>query len=187
MSMMRSAVYLLAVGLSVPASAIDRVQNPPVNPDAQVLADFKARVDKYVALRKKADDTAAPLKKTDDPADIRTAQQMLVERIGAARAGTKQGDIFTDEIAKLLKRLLRPELREQGTKEVMREDKPDKVAFKINGPYPDKEPLTTVPPNILAALPPLPKDIDYRFVNKHLILRDTRANMIIDYIPNAIP
>ena len=37
-----------------------------------------------------------------------------------------------------------------------------------------------MPPNVLAALPPLPKDIDYRFVGKNLILRDTRANLIID-------
>jgi len=43
-----------------------------------------------------------------------------------------------------------------------------------------------VPPNVLASLPPLPKDIEYRFVNKHLILRDARANLIIDYIPNAL-
>jgi hypothetical protein len=161
--------------------------NPPVNSDAKVLADFKQRVDQYVELRKKADDSAAPLKKTDDPAEIRTAQQTLVERIGAARSGAKRGEIFTDEIARLFKRLLRPEIKEQGTKEVMKEDKPENVSFKINGPYPDKEPLTTVPPNILATLPALPKDIDYRFVNQHLILRDTRANLIIDYILNAIP
>jgi len=40
---------------------------------------------------------------------------------------------------------------------------------------------------VLASLPPLPKDLDYRFVDKHLILRDSRANTIIDYIPNAMP
>ena len=34
-------------------------QKPAVNPDAQVLQDFKARVDKYVELRKKADDNGA--------------------------------------------------------------------------------------------------------------------------------
>jgi hypothetical protein len=44
-----------------------------------------------------------------------------------------------------------------------------------------------VPPNVLAALPTLPKDIDYRFVGKHLILRDTRANLIVDYMLNVMP
>ena len=163
-------------------------QKPATNPHAAVLADFKARVDKYVELRKKADDSAPPLKKTEDPAKIREAQQALVERIGAARAGTKQGDIFTPEITAQFKRLLHPEMKEAGTKAAMKDDQPapGAVTFKINGPYPDKEPLGTVPPNVLASLPPLPKDIDYRFVGKHLILRDVRANLIIDYIPNAI-
>jgi hypothetical protein len=60
------------------------------------------------------------------------------------------------------------------------------MPFKVNSPYPDKQPLSSVPPNVLASLPQLPKDIEYRFVGKHLILRDVRANLIIDYMPNAI-
>jgi hypothetical protein len=162
-------------------------QKPPANPDAQVVADFKARVDTYVELRKKADDSAPPLKETKDPAKIKAAQQALVERIGAARSGAKQGDIFTPEITTYFKRLLRPEIKEPGAKAIMKEEKVGPVPFKINGPYPDTQPLATAPPSLLEALPPLPKDIDYRFVGKHLILRDSRANTIIDYILNAIP
>lgn len=181
-----SLAFALISGWYGPAVALSQ---HPVNPDAQAIADFKARVDKYVEVRKKADDSAPPLKKTDEPAEIRAGQQGLVERIGAARSGAKQGDIFTPDIAALFKRLLRPEARERGTKDVMKEDKPKPgtVSFKINSPYPDKEPLVTVPPNILTSLPPLPKDIEYRFVGKHMILRDARANTIIDYIPNALP
>lgn len=166
-----------------------RAQQPPVNPDARLLADFKARVDQYVQLRNKADDSAPPLKKTDEPRDIREAQQALVERIGAARAGAKQGDIFSPEIAALFRRLLRPEAKEKDTKAILKEDKPTRAAIslKINGPYPDKQPLATSPPEILLKLPALPKDIEYRFVDKYLILRDARANTIVDYIPNAIP
>lgn len=162
---------------------------PPVNQDAALLADFKARVDKYVELRSKADDTSPPLKKTEEPKEIKDAQQGLVERIGAARAGAKQGDIFTPQIAKVFRRILAPEAKEKDNKEILKEDKPAaaSVNFKINEPYPEKQPLSTSPPEILAKLPPLPKDIDYRFVDKHLILRDSRANSIIDYIPNAIP
>jgi hypothetical protein len=175
------AVVLATCG-SGPAAA-----RQAIDARAQALADFKTRVDKYVALRSKADDTAPPLKKTEDPRKIREAQQALVERIGAARSGARQGDIFTPEVTAEFKRLLRPEVKEPGTKAVMKDDKPQVVTFNINGPYPDKQSLATVPPNILASLPPLPKDIDYRFVDKHLILRDARANTIIDYIPNAIP
>jgi hypothetical protein len=145
------------------------------------------RVEKYEQLRKKADDSAPPLKETKDAAKIKDAQQGLAERIGAARAGVKPGEIFTPEIAAVFKRLLRPEATQQQTKEAMKEDKPVVVSFKVNGPYPDKQPVATVPPNVLAALPQLPKDIEYRFIEKHLILRDSRANLIVDYMLNAIP
>lgn len=158
-----------------------------VSADARVLGDFKARVEKYDQLRKKADHSAPPLEKTKNAAKIKDAQNGLAERIGAARIGVKSGDIFTPEIAAVFKRLLRPEAKQQATKEAMKDDKPIVVSFKVNGPYPDKQPVAMVPPNILAALPQLPKDIEYRFVDKHLILRDTRANLIVDYMLNAIP
>ena len=44
----------------------------------------------------------------------------------------------------------------------------------------------TVPPNILAALPRLPEDLEFRFVNRHMILLDVHANIIVDYVVNAI-
>ena len=162
---------------------------PGVNADAHALATFKARVDDYVQLRKKADDSAPPLAETATSGKIREAQRALVERIGAARAGAKQGDIFMPEITRLFRRMLRPESQEKDAKALLKEDKPNPaaVSYKINGPYPDKQPLATMPPEMLAKLPTLPEDIEYRFVEKHLILRDARANTIIDYIPNAIP
>jgi hypothetical protein len=156
-------------------------------PDAPVMGDFKERIDEYVQLRKKADDSAPPLEESKSAAQIKDAQQGLAERIGAARAGVKQGTIFTPEIATVFRRLLRPEAKDAGTKAAIKEDQPAIVSFKVNGPYPDKQPVGTVPPNVLAALPQLPEDVEYRFIDKHMILRDSRANLIIDYMPNAIP
>lgn len=186
-----STAFVLSLGLQPPVPPTlpqpEVKQQPPASKDPRLTADFTTRVEKYVELRKKADDSAPPLKETRDPAKIKAAQQALVERIGAARSDAKQGDIFTPEIAAYFRHLMRPESKETGTKEIMKEDKVGTVPFKINGPYPDEKPLVTAPPNILGALPPLPKDIEYRFVGKHLILRDSRANSIIDYMLNAIP
>ena len=36
-------------------------------------------------------------------------------------------------------------------------------------------------------LPPLPEDVQYRFAGKHLLLFDAKANIIIDFMLNAIP
>jgi hypothetical protein len=43
-----------------------------------------------------------------------------------------------------------------------------------------------MPPNVLAALPRLPADLEYRFVERHLILLDRRSLVILDRIPYAI-
>ena len=66
------------------------------------------------------------------------------------------------------------------------DDGPPKVPLKVNAKYPESEPLPTVPPNLLARLPRLPEDVEYRIVGKNLILRDVDANIIVDFIPNAI-
>ena len=66
------------------------------------------------------------------------------------------------------------------------DDNPGERSTRINGVYPEGRALSTVPPNILAALPRLPDDVRYRFLGRHLILLDTRANVILDCIPLAL-
>src|SRR5207253_1930731 len=105
---------------------------------------------------------------TEDASKIQDAQVALSKEIRAARAGAKPGDIFTPEIAAEFKRLLHPEAKEPPTKAAIKDDNPGPVPFKVNEPYPDKATLSTVPPNVLEALPKLPDNIEYRFVGKHL-------------------
>ena len=162
-----------------------------VNTDAAVLADFKTRVDKYVAIHKDAAKGAAKPKETENPAEIVATQEALATRIRAARAGAKQGDIFTAEIRTKFRRLLAPELKgEDGrdAKAVMKEDAPSaaSIPFKVNAKYPEGAPLPTVPSNLLLNLPTLPEPLEYRIIGKHLVLLDTGAGIIVDYLPNAI-
>jgi len=182
------AIAVLSMSLlhAATACAWQQAETSRVNPDAKVLAEFKARIDAYVDLRKREDDGAPTLKRTDDSANIKVAQDSLATRIMAARAPAKHGDIFTPEITLCFRRLLRPELKDADTKQLIRDDNPGNIKFKVNGVYPAGEPLSTVPANVLASLPQLPPDLEYRFVGKHLILRDSRANLVIDYIANAI-
>ena len=186
---MTRVISALIIGLAVEGCVLAASQKPAVNHDAAVLADFKSRVDKYIVLRNQADNTAKPMKKTDESSEIRASQLEQAERIGAARKNAKPGDIFTPDVAVIIRRLLRPEFKEPGTKAEAKdeEDLPTALTFKINDQYPSKDPLATVPPNLLAALPPLPKEVEYRFVGRHLIMRDVTANLIVDYIVNAMP
>jgi hypothetical protein len=177
------SMSLLQVGT---AGAWHAGQTARVNPDAKVLADFTARVKAYDDLRKKVDDGAPTLKETEEAGKIKIAQDALAQRIMAARGQAKRGEIFTPEISTRFRRLLRPELKDADTKQLIRDDNPGNVKFKVNGPYPSAEPLSTVPPNVLASLPELPADLEYRFVGRHLILRDSRANLVVDYIANVL-
>jgi hypothetical protein len=60
------------------------------------------------------------------------------------------------------------------------------VPLKVNATYPPDAPLPTTPPQVLMNLPKLPPELEYRIVNKNLIIRDVNANIIVDFVPNAI-
>ena len=179
--------WTLAVLLSCCAVAGLRAQQPEVNPDAKVLQDYQERIKKYLEIHKKAD--VPKMKETKDPAEIKQAQDALANAVRAARPNAKQGEIFTPEIAKKLRSLMHPEVKGPGTKETrqaIKEDQPAGVPLKVNARYPDDQPLPTVPPNLLASLPKLPEQLEYRVVGTSLILRDVPANLIVDFIPGAI-
>ena len=186
MSRILTIVAAVVFALQAATACAAQQPSPQVNAQAQVLQDFKQRVNAYVQMRNKADDGVPKQKETNEPADIKNAQDGLAKRIIAARAGAKRGEIFTPEIAVHFRRLLRPEVKDADTKQLILDDNPGAIPFKVNGPYPAAAPLSTVPPNVLASLPELPMEIEYRFVGKHLILRDARANIVIDYVTNVL-
>jgi len=176
-------------GPTVPAplTPVQKATASPANPDSAVLTDFNARLDKYVKVQR-ALLKDVPVKETKDPAEITIRQDVLAGQLKHIRSNAKQGDIFTPQVAALFKRLMHPELKGAEGRETKQEIKEDTgvVELKVNATYPSSQPLSTVPPNLLANLPQLPMDVEYRIVGKHLILRDVDANIIVDYMFNAI-
>jgi hypothetical protein len=176
-----------------PSTPEQKATAAPANPDAPILADFNARLDRYVKLQRAlAKDSITKLKETKNPAEITAAQDVLAAKLAVIRKNAKQGDIFTPQVAAMFKRLMYPEVKGPDAKEVKQslQEEDGEVAqvnLKINGKWPDSEPLTTTPANILEVLPQLPMDVEYRISNKrHLVLRDVDANIIVDYVLNAI-
>jgi hypothetical protein len=181
---------LVCIIAAIVACRMDAEQQK-VNADAALLQDFKKRVDAYMELHNRLEKQAPPLKETNDPAKIKESQNALAALIRKERAGVKQGEIFTPEIANLFRKLLYPELKGTDgaeTKKAMKDDAPPRAAIpiKVNARYPDEQPLPTVPPNVLASLPELPKDLEYRIIGNDLILRDVHANIIVDFMLKAI-
>lgn len=180
-------VAVLAL-LAAPAKA----QEHATAQDAPALAEFDARVKKYAALRDELNKGAAKQRETEHPEKIAAAQRALAAKIRAERAGAKPGDIFTPHIQDRIRKLLGPEMKGvdgKNTRGSIWDEGPGPGAFKleVNSEYPKDQPLGTVPPNVLKALPPLPDGLEYRFVYRQLAIRDRRANLIIDFMPAAIP
>ena len=179
---------LMSCGMAASPLAL---QGQKVNADAQVLQDFNKRVEAYMDLHNRLEKKAPRLKTTEDPAKIQASQDTLAALIRTERKGARQGEIFTPQLAPVLRRLMYPEVKGadgKETKAALKEDapKPGTVPVKVNAVYPDSAPLPSVPPNLLANLPKLPEDLEYRIIGHTLILRDVHANIIVDYLPKAI-
>lgn len=175
-----------------PASQVPKGTN--VNPDAKMAADFKARVDVYVSLRDGLVKKAPQLKQTEEPADITQAEKGLAAQIRAARSTAKRGDIFSPATQAMFRRMLSPTVKGKDgaeNKQAIADDAPasNEIPFQVNAAYPKDAPLSTMPADVLLSLPELPKDkeIEYRFAGKHLLLYDAKANLIIDFMLNALP
>jgi hypothetical protein len=152
--------------------------------DPETLADFNKRVLDYTALRTKLEAGLPPLVITSNPDEIDRFERRLTERLRQARPA-RRGQVFTMPMAKQVRQMLMMRVS-TGTREAIMDDAPEEFDVHVNGTYSKHRPLATMPPSILLVLPDLPPGLEYRFVGRHLILRDTHANMIIDEVDYAL-
>jgi len=61
------------------------------------------------------------------------------------------------------------------------------VVVAVNGVYADAAPSSSVPPSLLLWLPPLPEGLRYGFVGRTLILSDSEASVILDFVADVVP
>jgi hypothetical protein len=180
---------LFSLTLATCASA--DVQKSPANSDAVTIAEFMKRVEAYVTLHKKLESTIPPLPKEATPEQIDQHQRALGRLLAQGRASAKRGDIFIPGMERIARKLLAEIFRGPGgaqmKREIFEEYEQRNIKPVVNGRYPDEIPLSTVPPGVLAGLPRLPEELEYRFVGTYLILLDPHAHIIADYVERAIP
>jgi hypothetical protein len=178
-----------------PASAppTERVVGPLSPEDARALATMNDRLKQYLELHLKLEESLPKLPKDATPQQIDKNQRMLEKLVRDARATAKPGDIFTPEAQPVIKRLLATVFGGPDGKQlkssIMDENTvvPATIKLTVNARYPDVVPLTSVPPQVLQTLPKLTEDLEYRFVGDWLILLDTHAHVVADYIDDALP
>jgi hypothetical protein len=158
--------------------------------DLALVAEFHNRVEEYVALHRLLEGQVPTLEVSEDPKEIRAAIEALQEKLRQARATARQGDIFTAEIAHLFRRLIREAFPESETFRLLsmiaEETTKAPIRPRVNASYPAGAALSMMPPRLLLMFPLLPEELQYRFVDRDLILWDVHANLVVDVVPNAI-
>jgi hypothetical protein len=153
------------------------------------FADFSKRIDFYMTQRRSAEAAVPELKETSDPKKVYDRERALGDAIRTVRADARPGEVFTDAAAEEFRRIIKADFMKRAAtdRKAVLEEVPFTVLPRINIAYPTELPLATFPPSLLMNLPTLPDVLEYRFLGRHLILRDIKGNVIVDYIPEVVP
>jgi hypothetical protein len=158
--------------------------------DKQVIAAFDKRVKEYVQLREQLEEKMSKLPDKSTPEQIEAHKTAFEGTVRTARVGAKQGDVFTLDIIKYIRMMIKNEFKgkdRQELRKMVMETDTKGVPLRVNHPYPDNKELVEMPPTLLLKLPQLPKQVRYRFVNRHMLLVDRENGLIVDYMLDALP
>jgi hypothetical protein len=173
-----------------PQAARDLAAKGPsgLEPHGAVFTRFEDRTSAYILLQKKIEGSLPPLEPTSDPARLAAHQAALARGVREARADAKQGDIFGDAAPAIRAITLDDaKRREVADLYAQMQEVPPAAPPAVNADYPKQSPLASTPPLLLLRLPHLPEGLEYRFLGRDLILRDSKANVIADFVPEAVP
>lgn len=152
--------------------------------------EFLEKVNQYDKLRNSSRAGIPAVNKKATAEEIQKHQEMLGAKIEESRKDAKQGDIFTAESQKAFRHAIEHAYSGKRAKKIDRtimQGEPVKLDLYVNKAYPEKIPVTTVPPTLLQHFPKLPKKIEYRIVGEDLVLEDTESRLVIDIFQGAFP
>lgn len=206
-----SGAGLLACAALAAAACHERkpvglVPGQVVRMDSEVLDEFNEEIQQYVRLRQKAVSVVPPLPPDATAEQIATRQRAFTRVIVEYRRKAKQGEIFKPEIETAFRRVFKEVFDGPEGPAIMNEIKAGNprmegvpkpanptqevrktVQLGVNAVYPDDAPFSSVPPSLLLKVPVLPDQVRYRFIGRALIVRDTEANVILDFIRDIVP
>jgi hypothetical protein len=162
---------------------------PAVNAQAAAVVEFQNRIKEYLKIHNDAETRVPNLKSTDDPKEVNAREVALGKEIATLRAGAKPGAIFAAEYQPYFIKIVRDDFRTRSAadRKALVVELPKNVKLDINMVYPPTLPLETFPGVLLRKLPDLPPELEYRIVGRNLILRDVKANLIVDILRDVVP
>ena len=190
-------LFLIVIGFAVTLVVGQKTDNPALAPppvitpaDKAATQIFENEVREYVKLRDKVRAQAPKLSKDATPEQINTYREALEDSMRAARKNARRGDLFKPQVADYIRRTLKTEFQGKDRKDIrdiVFETELQGVVLRVNYPYAQSAELSEMPATLLSKLPQLPKEVRYRFVGRNLLLVDRESNVIIDYMPEALP
>jgi hypothetical protein len=173
--------------------------------DPEVLHKFQHEVEEYVELHQELLKRVPTVTPHSTSEEIAAHRKKMTDAIRAERSEAKQGGIFKPKVAAAFRELIRKELTgPQGpalldemrsgnpsvegtpTRQNPRREVQTRVVVAVNAVYPQEAPYSGVPSSLLLRMPRLPDQVVYGFVGRALILRDTEAGVILDFVPDAV-
>jgi hypothetical protein len=184
------AGLVAALGLTCAAARPLAARQNAAAERSPAVAAFEERAKEYSKLREQIEERMPKLPKEATPEQIDAHKTAFRERVRAARAGAKPGQLFTPDVAAHIRSTIKSSYtgRERAElRQTVLEAETQGVAVRVNHSYPDSKELVEMPPGLLLKLPQLPKQLRYRFVGQHLLLVDRENGLIVDYMTNALP
>jgi len=186
-------LLILASGVAVGQKTQNAALAEPVviSPaDKAAIDAFEKQVKGYIDLRNKVRASAPKLSKDSSADQIHAYRTALELSLRNARPNAKRGEFFLPATADFIRRTLKTEFQgkdRQQLRETIFETETQGVVLRVNYPYASSAELSEMPATLLTKLPQLPKELRYRFVGRNMLLVDRESNVIIDYMPDALP
>jgi hypothetical protein len=179
----------LVAAVAAAGCAADTAGAQDVNPQARALREFGERVRAYVELRATLAKKVATVSQDATPEQIARHQEQLAAAIREARKKARPGDIFTPPVVPQFRTVIRRDLQGRDIRDALAamQDVPIALTLAVNMPWPADAPRAAVPPRLLTSLYPLPDGLEYRFLDRHLVLLDDEADLVVDYIRDVVP
>jgi hypothetical protein len=152
-----------------------------------VIREFTRGVDRYMNMRWMLEAPLGPDTLCADPEETERALTELANAIRSERASALPGNIFTPAVAEFFRQQLRASFREDSYQLLFYlEDATTGIPVDL----PAVEVNETLPwavgdrlwPSLMAKLPTLPVELEYRIVGRDLVLVDVSIDLVVDVL-----
>jgi hypothetical protein len=163
----------------------------PTALDERATAEFHSAIDRYVVLHRRLERSLPPEQMFDDPEDMFAAREALASALRDARPLARQGDFFTLRVSNMIRARLEDAMARHryAAADVLAavddERLPGMADPEVNQAFGRLGP--SLWPSLLAALPSLPVELEYRFWGRDLVLIDLHADFVLDILSDALP